>query len=150
MLKPEMRGACSSTMHSSLSSPAAGHKLCDRPLPHASERLVQLSWGHTEVQHRQSHAAHLNVGLALDPVEVFMQPIEQRPQQLLAVLLPIPSKLRPPLCNLGLELARGDVADVALQSSKEGGVRAECRGTAVSGTQLVLLCMDACTGPRGR
>ena len=66
-----------------------------------------------------------------------MQPVKQRPQQLLAVLLPISSKLGTPLGNLGLKLARGDIADVALQSSKEGGVRGRCsKGNAVWGSQF--------------
>ena len=137
---------CSSKMHSSQCGPVAGHKLLWKlPLPHASERVVQQSWG---LQHSQSRASHLDVRLLLDPVEVLMQPIQQRPQQLLAVLLPISSKLGTPLCNLGLELARSDIADVALQWSK-GGAQSPMQQGQCSLGLAVRAAVHACTGLRG-
>jgi len=47
--------------------------------------------------------AHLYVWLALDPVKVFMQAIQQEGQQLLTVLLAIALKLRGKLAKLVLE-----------------------------------------------
>lgn len=72
-----------------------------------------------------------------------MEPIKQRPQQLLAVLLPIPSKLGTPFCNLGLEFSRSNIADVALHPSKEGAQSPMSRGIAVLGLQVMLLCTHA-------
>ncbi len=50
--------------------------------------------------------AHLYVWLALDPVKVFMQAIQQEGQQLLTVLLAIALKLRGKLAKLVLETGR--------------------------------------------
>lgn len=59
---------------------------------------------------------HLYVWLALDPVEVLMQAVQQESQQLLAVLLAISLKLwgKPP--KLVLEVGRRDRCSISLQT----------------------------------
>lgn len=59
------------------------------------------------VQHRHA-TVHLYIWLALDSVEVLMQAVQQESQQLLAVLLAIPLKLRSKPPELVLEIGRRD------------------------------------------
>lgn len=60
---------------------------------------------------------YLNVGLALDPVEVFMQAIQQEGQQLLTVLLAVALELRGKLAKLILEVGWGYRCCVALHAA---------------------------------
>ena len=61
---------------------------------------------------------YLNVGLAFDSVEVFMQAVQQEGQKLLAVLLAVALELRGKLAQLPLEIGWGDRCCVALHSSQ--------------------------------
>ena len=63
----------------------------------------------------ESRRCYLYVRLAFNPVEIFMQAIQEEGKQLLAVLLPIALKLRGKLAQLILEVGGRDRCGVPLQ-----------------------------------
>lgn len=65
--------------------------------------------------HARTCCTHLNVRLTLDPVQIFMQAVQQEGQQLLAVLLPVPLELRGKFPQLVLEVRWRDRSCVTLQ-----------------------------------
>lgn len=59
--------------------------------------------------------ADLNVGLVLDPVDVLVQSIQQKGQELLAVMLLVAAELRSKLSDFCFEAARHHSAHLRLQ-----------------------------------
>lgn len=69
----------------------------------------------TAMQQRQA-VVHLYIWLALDPVEILVQAIQQESQQLLAVLLAVSLKLRGKPPKLVFEIGRRDRCSISLQT----------------------------------